>query len=578
MQYFDDIKEALKQLTDSINAANIDLNTVRGNKAAVQAAHVDLGLERDGRYIHSDTRLILSAPEIIIGNVDANGVLMTGDSHSAIILRGNDISLEGSSATGKIQNRAPIIENIAVDPGIDGNEQVVQPISRVVSRANIVTLQSTSQSTFDGLPDEGNAQGINLISDSLIDVSSSVSVAKHKEAINAKKAELNALKSDLDTQISELKTEVDGDIKDIQDCMDRGEKYYDKDDLRTNIALFEDLARELNANIPNFATALNSYIQALSQQAEIKRRIAQLDTLLQEVSGLEANFDQTYHNVAINLNSEKINLVSQDGDGNIREDDYSCVKIVAPDICLESEKEDSSFGKKSHIGLLANNIVLNTQDSKENGEKNYSLPAVGAIDIVSKKISLECIDAKLEGENYDYKEEKLTEGGSINFRAEKISAQSTDTEGKATGKIELNAKDIEVKGVDVDKETREDTKKAAETTITVFSDKVILGKTDDDNMPTEISLDAKTIKATGKEETLVKQGEKATLDLKGDKLAAKSEGNEIAGELKVKDETTFDKKVTHKADVEGSSASLLMKKVEASFTLKAPNFSNKPGS
>ena len=71
-----------------------------------------------GKYIRDDHRLILSAPEIIIGNVDKDGVL--DNAPSTVIVRGNDVRLEGTALDGTIRGdvtlRAPSIQSIAEDP------------------------------------------------------------------------------------------------------------------------------------------------------------------------------------------------------------------------------------------------------------------------------------------------------------------------------------------------------------------------------------------------------------------------------------------------------------------------------
>ena len=112
-----------------------DLDEIRRYKSEVQQMKIDLidHLEK-GRYIRDDQRVIISAPEIIIGNVDKSGMLC--GSSSKIILRGTDISLDGvgagASGVGSIVCRASSIRQIAVDPGIDGQENVAKDISESV--------------------------------------------------------------------------------------------------------------------------------------------------------------------------------------------------------------------------------------------------------------------------------------------------------------------------------------------------------------------------------------------------------------------------------------------------------------
>ena len=68
-----------------------------------------------GKYIRDEHRIVLSAPEIIIGNVDKDGVLY--NMPSRIVVRGNDVNLEatglGGLLGGTVVTRASHIRNIA---------------------------------------------------------------------------------------------------------------------------------------------------------------------------------------------------------------------------------------------------------------------------------------------------------------------------------------------------------------------------------------------------------------------------------------------------------------------------------
>ena len=93
-----------------------DLEEIRKHKTEVQQMKIELidHLDR-GRYIRDENRIIISAPEIIIGNIDKSGLLQNG--YSKVIIRANDIGLEGvgSGATtcGNIVSRAASIQQIA---------------------------------------------------------------------------------------------------------------------------------------------------------------------------------------------------------------------------------------------------------------------------------------------------------------------------------------------------------------------------------------------------------------------------------------------------------------------------------
>ena len=112
-------------------------------KAEVQQIKNDIFNRLDsGNIIRDDRRIVLSAPEIIIGNVDKSGTL-TGEIGS-VIVRGHRLSLEGAGESGSVVTRAPLIEQKAVNPGIDGRENVVGGTSQIVSQACSIMLHSSN--------------------------------------------------------------------------------------------------------------------------------------------------------------------------------------------------------------------------------------------------------------------------------------------------------------------------------------------------------------------------------------------------------------------------------------------------
>ena len=155
-----------------------DLNEIRRYKSEVQQMKIDLidHLEK-GRYVRDDQRVIISAPEIIIGNVDKSGTLC---GHSKIILRGTDICLDGigagASGVGSIVSRAASIRQIAVDPGMDGQENVAKDISEIVSQARNVIIRSEKQANdvFPAYGLSGTDGGITLSTDGQISLNATL--------------------------------------------------------------------------------------------------------------------------------------------------------------------------------------------------------------------------------------------------------------------------------------------------------------------------------------------------------------------------------------------------------------------
>ena len=141
---FKEWEEKLKAFEGSVEK---DLEEVRKCKAEIQQMRVDLVNQmKKGLYVRDDQRLVLSAPEIIIGDVDQTGNLNSG-SGSTVIVRGSQVGLQGVG--GAIELRAPSIREIAEDPGIDGQEHVVSATSMIASQARDIILQSDdAEGTF----------------------------------------------------------------------------------------------------------------------------------------------------------------------------------------------------------------------------------------------------------------------------------------------------------------------------------------------------------------------------------------------------------------------------------------------
>ena len=75
---FKEWEDKLKAMADSVEK---DLKEIRKCKADVQQMKLDVVAEvQKGRYVRDNEQLIISAPRIILGNVDRNGTLKPGGS------------------------------------------------------------------------------------------------------------------------------------------------------------------------------------------------------------------------------------------------------------------------------------------------------------------------------------------------------------------------------------------------------------------------------------------------------------------------------------------------------------------
>ena len=100
---FKDWEKKLSAFEDSVEK---ELKDIRQCKEDIQQLKAELTNQiAKGQYIRDDQRLILSAPEVIIGNLDPNGLLYS-DAGSAVVIRGTEVSLQGVGDGGKVDTRA----------------------------------------------------------------------------------------------------------------------------------------------------------------------------------------------------------------------------------------------------------------------------------------------------------------------------------------------------------------------------------------------------------------------------------------------------------------------------------------
>ena len=148
---FDDWKTMLGSFQDCVQK---DLEEIHKQKAEIQQMKADLYKEMEGfKYYRDEQCLILSAPKVIIGNVDESGDLIS--SMGEVIIKGQGVELNGVGETGRILSRAPIIQQTAVDPGSDGMENVVCETSVISSQASTTacaTLAAATTSAYAAIP------------------------------------------------------------------------------------------------------------------------------------------------------------------------------------------------------------------------------------------------------------------------------------------------------------------------------------------------------------------------------------------------------------------------------------------
>lgn len=536
-----------------------DLEEIRKHKTEVQQMKIELidHLDR-GRYIRDENRIIISAPEIIIGNIDKSGLLQNG--YSKVIIRANDIGLEGvgSGATtcGNIVSRAASIQQIAVDPGIDGTESVVKPTSEIISQARCVTLRSEAANDYfpSGAPRGG--EGILLSADSMVNIEATKPCDTRKEQLETQEKSLKTIVNDLQKEVNDAKSETSSLISKMNTLVDKDTMNLDATATRTNYLDIEELHKEFRLLASSLYGAMTHYFNTLSRLAEANRQLNSVKEQKEEVNNIKSSFKDKTTETFISIQSEKINLVSTDGDGNLRTNDGAGINLEGKEISLSSYGNDGALIKESGIFMGAQEVEINTANPKIS-DKNVDLPAEGNVRVVSKAIEIEAVDYETKDDKTE--EKSLTKEGAFSVRAEKINLNATDTEGKATGSIAANAKAVEVKAMDVDKEKRTDKGLAAGSSLLLLAEKVYAGSKDKKTKSKSVQVASDKVGLFGETTVELQQDGKAILQLSG------GDASLSGGKTTFYGETTLQGKVTFKSDVTAGTVDMKNLKVQTSF-------------
>ena len=572
------------------------LKAIRQLKDEIYNLKVDNFNQSMGKLIRDDKRIVLSAPEIIIGDVNFGGVL-NPDAHSSVIIKGNDVSMQGAGNLGKIDMRAPIIEQIAENPGIDGNEHIIGDVSSLISQAANITIQSDRVQKDGAFPAVNSITegGIRINSDSQVDLTATKSLDGLKARIEEQIQTLKGSKEQIDAQVKAAQEEFKTQRKAIDELLEKKSKLGDGDDcIRTDYLDMDSLNDEIEDLSKALSESIYKYSNLLSIQGETQRLIKYFQTKKEEIaktSDDQFKKDSTFSSV--NIVSETVNLSAMDGDGNVRTNPEAGINILTNtmnimgdhdekgsllegnslkvnmknvDITtsgatnMEADDKDvltkAQYQNEGDVIIRSKNITLESVDY-EIAEKKYKekgLTADGKIllrsktieastvnakdvdvddkgkltkatytsegDVIinSKTVSVKAVDTQLDGG--ETKETTLTKDSSFSVRAEKNSFSATDTEGKATGSMSINAKAIDVKAMDVEKEKRTDSKLAEGGVIKTVAEKMFVGAFSKDLKSKKLQAQSEEIGLFADNTLEAQQGEaKAVVQLSDGKTA-----------------------------------------------------------
>ena len=590
------------------------LKAIRQLKDEIYNLKVDNFNQSTGKLIRDDKRIVLSAPEIIIGDVNFGGVL-NPDAHSKVIIKGNDVSMQGAGNLGKIDMRAPIIEQIAENPGIDGNEHIIGDVSSLISQAANITIQSDKVQKDGAFPAVNSITegGIRINSDSQVDLTATKSLDSLKARIEEQIQTLKGSKEQIDAQVKAAQEEFKAQRKAIDELLEKKSKLGDGDDcIRTDYLDMDSLNDEIEDLSKALSESIYKYSNLLSIQGETQRLIKYFQTRKEEIaktSDDQFKKDSTFSSV--NIVSETVNLSAMDGDGNVRTNPEAGINILTNtmnimgdhdekgsllegnslkvnmknvDITtsgatnMEADDKDvltkAQYQNEGDVIIRSKNITLESVDY-EIAEKKYKekgLTADGKIllrsktieastvnakdvdvddkgkltkatytsegDVIinSKTVSVKAVDTQLDGG--ETKETTLTKDSSFSVRAEKNSFSATDTEGKATGSMSINAKAIDVKAMDVEKEKRTDSKLAEGGVIKTVAEKMFVGAFSKDLKSKKLQAQSEEIGLFADNTLEAQQGEaKAVVQLSDGKTAVSGSETNLYGKTTINADT-----------------------------------------
>ena len=618
------IKDWEKKMSAFESSVEKDLKEIRKCKADIQQMRNEIQREKQGNYFVRDAqRIILSAPEIILGNVDPDGVLYDGAA-SKIVLRGTDVDLEASGNGGRVETRAASIRQIAEDPGSDGHEHVVGVLSEVVSQARQIVIQSDDATgAFSALPSSGGS-GVCIHTDSQIEISATQTAESREKQLENRIKELETRKSQLKEQAADHKESFGDLIKEIEELMQKREELVKDDNaIRTKYNEMEEANAELELATESLGEEARSYSAILAMLSETNRL---LKCFKEEKSKIKKgdDFKKNATGCAVSILGERIGLASVDGEGNLRDTEGSGIAMTANRVSIAAIEADGKLKEKGQVRIQAKNVEVTTAGTADatydKGElTKATYEAEGDFTLKSKNITIESVDYEVadkkrkekqltadskiklraktievstessanvevddegkltkanyqaEGdiivrsktltvastdndlENDETKEKALTAGGTITIRAEKMDLAATDTEGKATGSVSINAKDVSLKSMDTDKESHDDKALAAGSTMLIVSETMNVGAKSKDMKSKKVETMSEEISVAADKTLEHSQGDgKASVKLADGKATVEASKTQIGCDTEVKGEVKAPKATIDKVQVNQS--------------------------
>lgn len=624
---FEDWKTLLEKFQKCVDQG---VEEMHQQKAEVQQIKKEIFNRLDsGNIIRDDRRIVLSAPEIIIGNVDKGGTLK--EETGSVIVRGHHLALEGAGESGSVITRAPLIEQKAVNPGIDGRENVVSNTSQIVSQACSIMLHSSDATDeFSQIPSHPGRGGISIHADSQLDFEAAVSAENRKKQIEDTLTALDKQSGYLKSSMTDQKSSVDKFISEMVKLAEKEDKLNETDNYETfvNLSEIDALHSEMDELMPALLRSIQGFIDTVSELAEVNRRKKALKAEKDKIKTGD-DFKKKTTGAQMSIKAEAITVATADGDGNLHTNGEAGIRVRTPRMSMSMHDDKGALIEDGYFNVSAHDININTANPKDN-----DWPVEGKINIWSKEVSIEAIDYKkndkdvlmekeltkdgkitlgaktievstanpkgverdekgkltkgeytgdgevtiksksvsIEGMDYEVKDGKqkakaLTKDSKATIRAEKQLIIAADSEGKATGSIAINAKAVSVKSMDVDKEKLTDSGLASGSTMTLVAEKMYVGQKTKSEKSKKLQLVGEELGAFGDKTLEIQQGDgKAVVQLSGGNASMGGSKSQIYGD------TTINGKADIKGDVKAPKG--VFDNLEAKNSFKSQNISD----
>ncbi len=569
----------IKSMQDFKASIDKELDEMRRCKAEMQQLKKQIGSDlAAGNYMRDNNRIVISAPEIVIGNVLRDGTLIPNEP-SSIIIRSNTIYQEGvgtTYGTGRIVNKASEIKNICVDAGLDGCENVVSDNSRFTVQAQGIALQSEStDGTFIEVPSAQKGE-ISLQADNHISLKALAPLGYRKALVVDKIEALEKDKQQYEKAVKMKLLQIQNCTNTLNQLFQEGVNIFDgqangkKEDFKAapKVIDIEDLNKLMKQKKASLYQLTKEFHEITSKAAETSRQIKKLKEEKTKIAAIQEkvkNHEST--NAAIDIFAENTNIQSVDANNEICKSEGAGLGITAKNVEISAINHGKGLIYDSNFSVNTHHVKLSTANKKFNGD-TLELPAEGDVKITSRDITLESVDKEYKEANATpgasaddvIVEKQLAKGGFIKLRAKNVNVRSQTTEGEPEGEFNVNSKIVKLGAVSQNEKSAE---------LTVAKDSLIALNFEGAYISTTdwlIMSSRKKALLAARESIGIQQGEdNSIIQLANSKATLKGKDTEIMGT------TTLTGKTTFKADAQFETATIKKLSVDSGF--KSPNSS-----